>query len=158
MTQRFDPSLINLLATGTGSAPVATGRTEVASLIDEAVNRVVDWIAGGDRRSARVCVDAGNDRTWILLDTYTPQGSSELHYTARTNDMDLFVATPPTFHVTDTDPGAVHTACSEFLVLKYAGMDLTVRIFRTEGNRQEPIEEATSSNGAFRELPEFPSL
>lgn len=155
MNQRFDPSLIHLLAT-TGSVPAVTGRSNVASLVDEAVCRAVDWIAGGDRRSARVCAEHGSDRTWILFDVYTHEGSEK--YSARTNDMDFMVGYPPSFHSDDTDPGVVHEAAAVFLTSKYDGKDIRILLFRSEGSSQEQVEEATSETGSFRELPEFPSL
>jgi hypothetical protein len=157
MTQRFDPSLINLLTTGNASAAATNGPSDVASLVDEAVCRAIDWIAGGDHRSARVCVENTKDRTWILLDVYTPQGG-DVTYAARTNDMDLMCGAPPSFHVDNTDPAVVHEASAQFLTAKYDGQDIRILVFRTEGSSSEPVEEATSASGTFRELAEFPSL
>lgn len=155
MTQRFDPSLIHALTTGASSVPSTPGGTSVAALVDEAVCRAVDFIAGGDRRSARVNVTVNgggsNDFAWILLDTCTPQGSSEPHYTARTNDIDLFAATPPSFDVANPDPAEVHEQAAAFLTSRFDGKDITIRVFRTEGSIAEPTEVATSATGTFVE-------
>jgi hypothetical protein len=162
MSQRFDPSLINALTSGASSAPAVPGRTTVAALVDEAICRAVDFIAGGDHRSARVNVTVNgggfNDFAWILLDTFTPQGSTELHYTARTNDIDLMCATPPSFHADSADPADIHEQAAAFLAAKFDGKDITVRVFRTERSHSEPTEIATSETGVFTEevVPDLP--
>jgi hypothetical protein len=157
MTNRFDPSLIALLAGG-GTPTTDASKTDGTNLLDEAVTLVVDFIAGGDNRSGRICVEHGNDRTWLLLDQYTPSDSDTLHFTSRTNDLDLMCGTPPSFHVADPDPGVVHEQSVAFFNEKFAGKDVRILVFRQEGSRSEPNLEATTATGAFREQPEFPSL
>jgi hypothetical protein len=155
MTQRFDPSLIHALTAGASSVPSTPGGTTVAALADEAICRAVDFIAGGDNRSARVNVTVNgggfNDFAWILLDTWTPEGSDEPHYTARTNDIDLMCAAPPSFHVASPDPAEVHEQAAAFLTKQFEGKDITVRVFRTERSVSEPTEVATSATGTFVE-------
>lgn len=153
---RFDPALIAALAAG--NIPSHTSKADTGDLVDEAVNLVVDWICSGSHRAGRICVEHGNDRTWLLFDQYTPSDSDELHYTSRTNDIDLMVGIPPSFHVTDTDPGVVHERSAHFFEEKFAGKDVRILVFRTERSHSEPTLEATTATGAFRELPEFPSL
>jgi hypothetical protein len=156
MTQRFDPSLIHALTAGSAaSTPATPGASTVAALVDEAICRAVDFIAGGDRRSARVNVTVNgggfNDFAWILLDTFTPKGASEPHYTARTNDIDLMCATPPSFHIDNADPGEVHEKAAAYLAKTFEGKDITVRVFCTEGSVAEPTVTATSTNPEFVE-------
>jgi len=154
--RRFDPNLIALLASG--SVPATSAPASQTDLFAEALTRVVDWVAGGDKRSGRVNVTSGSDFAWILVDQWTPEGSNELHFTARTNDLDLFAACPPSFHVADPNPGVVHEQAAAFLAGKFAGKDVEVKVFRSEGSRSEPVERASTDRPEFREVPELPSL